>query len=1092
MARIIMNPGSPSEKIIELPQGGLVLGRAADCDICLMSTSVSTRHARIECKPDGVYLVDLNSTNGVTVNDKEIAFQRLRDNDRFKLGEVPFCFYEDELIEPVAEEAEATLVVEETGMVLTSRQPSSALVQQQVMPPGFPPGLQPTQCMRCGAPLLPGARICAYCGMLVGMMPQMPMPMMGPDYVAPVQGRQGVGVLPIIALLAALTLVGFPIALVLGLISLNIIRRQGGTRHDMAMAGWAVGLGLACMLFVIAGGSYAYWRGQAENRALAAREIIEENEGKVIRALKNLACAQKFAHSIEFLDNDADGSGEYLDLQKLAACNSTFFDPELADGKAYGYRFNVRTATEGGFLATAEPAHYGRTGRNTLEIDQKGQIRGIDGQGKSYGRIKAALPVLQGEKNAFADEIDDEIAKDVVNHVKRLDHNGADSDKAYRILSRLKEDYALTKTGQQLLGHLNTVEQFILEKRTAALYDEARNAVRSNNLEVALAKFNEITETYAGFSKIADVEKSIAEIAARITMQAEERASQMFKQAETLEREGKPEEAHTLYQKIESLYAATDTAKRVSELKQNLQGQILDNKADGLFASLMDLSPEEHYEQLLNIAAQLHRNYAETDIYKQQKATIEKQERKAKANRWRFMTQDDLKAGHPRVALAKLEAATKDNPDLQYDLQPLFMELYRAVGKELIEEEDWREALAINEKLIKATPSDDRQEGASAKTMAMLYRQVGLADFEKKDYAKARQHLENAAWKYTRDATLHLNLGAAYLYGGQYENAGRMLDKAVALDPRSCRTLLYRAYLNMRYVLFLERSMAEQLQSKTQVKTGGKQKGDKKPENKDKPDKPVQDEGVAFAALDIPEWDFGEGQQYADHRVPDPRDVELHWEYDYEKSAALLPTLIEMIQVLYESTINYRDELNQARGKGARSVEKVKVRQALEIANYRKQVSQLRTLHLEDIEARKQFVNMLCEMETRMKRALQDMDQAARIRSTLRMSIGNLLTDGAEKWEHLHRGVRAIDKMMTDEGKLQDRAVTFMEEVLQELRTDHTSMSIPRLLQNLVFNTQNLGTVDEALIDLRKALQTSIDIEDLLLAAEGDVTTGGD
>lgn len=54
------------------PGARMVAGRAPDTDIHLPDTFVSSRHARVEARPDGVLVEDLGSTNGTFVNGTEI------------------------------------------------------------------------------------------------------------------------------------------------------------------------------------------------------------------------------------------------------------------------------------------------------------------------------------------------------------------------------------------------------------------------------------------------------------------------------------------------------------------------------------------------------------------------------------------------------------------------------------------------------------------------------------------------------------------------------------------------------------------------------------------------------------------------------------------------------------------------------------------------------------------------------------------------------------------------------------------------------------------------------------------------------------
>ncbi|HET7558941.1 MAG TPA: DUF3662 and FHA domain-containing protein [Limnochordia bacterium] len=52
----------------------------------LHDPNVSRRHARIERRKDGWFIIDLGSTNGTLVNEAKIATQRLRPGDRIHIG----------------------------------------------------------------------------------------------------------------------------------------------------------------------------------------------------------------------------------------------------------------------------------------------------------------------------------------------------------------------------------------------------------------------------------------------------------------------------------------------------------------------------------------------------------------------------------------------------------------------------------------------------------------------------------------------------------------------------------------------------------------------------------------------------------------------------------------------------------------------------------------------------------------------------------------------------------------------------------------------------------------------------------------------
>ena len=70
-----------------------VLGRSRECDCVLDDPNVSRRHAELRRNSTGDWqIVDLQSTNGVKVNDRQVDASRLRPGDEVVLGTVRFIF----------------------------------------------------------------------------------------------------------------------------------------------------------------------------------------------------------------------------------------------------------------------------------------------------------------------------------------------------------------------------------------------------------------------------------------------------------------------------------------------------------------------------------------------------------------------------------------------------------------------------------------------------------------------------------------------------------------------------------------------------------------------------------------------------------------------------------------------------------------------------------------------------------------------------------------------------------------------------------------------------------------------------------------
>ena len=70
-----------------------VLGRSRECDCVLNDPNVSRRHAELRRGSTGDWqIVDLESTNGVKVNDRRVDASRLSPGDRVTLGTIQFIF----------------------------------------------------------------------------------------------------------------------------------------------------------------------------------------------------------------------------------------------------------------------------------------------------------------------------------------------------------------------------------------------------------------------------------------------------------------------------------------------------------------------------------------------------------------------------------------------------------------------------------------------------------------------------------------------------------------------------------------------------------------------------------------------------------------------------------------------------------------------------------------------------------------------------------------------------------------------------------------------------------------------------------------
>jgi FhaA, N-terminal domain/FHA domain len=80
------------ERVYRLDGAVAVLGRSRQCDVVIADPNVSRRHAEVRREGDAYVVVDLDSTNGLTVNGREVKRATLADGDRLQLGTTDLRF----------------------------------------------------------------------------------------------------------------------------------------------------------------------------------------------------------------------------------------------------------------------------------------------------------------------------------------------------------------------------------------------------------------------------------------------------------------------------------------------------------------------------------------------------------------------------------------------------------------------------------------------------------------------------------------------------------------------------------------------------------------------------------------------------------------------------------------------------------------------------------------------------------------------------------------------------------------------------------------------------------------------------------------
>ena len=120
--RLIVRVHGKPEKTIALNGSHVLIGRDRLCDICLDDTQVSRLHGLIARAAEGVYYLDLGSTNGSAINGETVQRLPLANNDVIAVGDVRIIYS----LKGAAEENGIDLDATDTFEIPVTRQQSPA------------------------------------------------------------------------------------------------------------------------------------------------------------------------------------------------------------------------------------------------------------------------------------------------------------------------------------------------------------------------------------------------------------------------------------------------------------------------------------------------------------------------------------------------------------------------------------------------------------------------------------------------------------------------------------------------------------------------------------------------------------------------------------------------------------------------------------------------------------------------------------------------------------------------------------------------------------------------------------------------------
>lgn len=83
-------------KLLAFRISSLLIGRLPDNHLALNHSSVSRRHARLTLLPHGVFVEDMGSQNGTTINGVRVPTEKkmpLKPGDILRIGHVPLFYF---------------------------------------------------------------------------------------------------------------------------------------------------------------------------------------------------------------------------------------------------------------------------------------------------------------------------------------------------------------------------------------------------------------------------------------------------------------------------------------------------------------------------------------------------------------------------------------------------------------------------------------------------------------------------------------------------------------------------------------------------------------------------------------------------------------------------------------------------------------------------------------------------------------------------------------------------------------------------------------------------------------------------------------
>jgi hypothetical protein len=100
MPLLLIQRGRQEARLLILPEGRHLIGRSEDASVLLPNISISRRHALLEARNGRAEIEDLDSQNGLQVNERRARWSRIHHDDQIRLGQYTMRFLDEAKLSP--------------------------------------------------------------------------------------------------------------------------------------------------------------------------------------------------------------------------------------------------------------------------------------------------------------------------------------------------------------------------------------------------------------------------------------------------------------------------------------------------------------------------------------------------------------------------------------------------------------------------------------------------------------------------------------------------------------------------------------------------------------------------------------------------------------------------------------------------------------------------------------------------------------------------------------------------------------------------------------------------------------------------------